>query len=361
MDRLRAHTASRDYDVLVGHECLGDLGAILRERLPHGQVVVCCDENVAPLYLPTVRESLEAAEYGVSQIVIPAGEMQKTLTRAEEIYGILYDRGLRRTDTLVALGGGVVGDLVGFVAATYQRGLRFVQAPTTLLAQVDASLGGKVGVHFRAGKNYVGSFYQPHVVCADIATLHSLPTCELRSGAAEVAKYGLAAGGSLLDAVECLARGPLEAERLDDSLVAGCMQRKLDVVALDEREETGARAVLNLGHTIGHAIEGATGFTRFTHGEAVALGLRAALWLSGRVCGLPPDQAARGLALLDGLGLPRRLTGVEPDEVCKLIRRDKKAGKDGVGYVLLRALGEPALGVPVPAALEREAVAWLTL
>lgn len=359
MIQLRAITATRAYDVFVGRGCLADLGEAMASRVPLGQAVVCCDENVAPLYLAATRENLLAAGFTVSQIVIPAGERQKTLARAEELYGVLYDRGLRRRDTLVALGGGVIGDLTGFVAATYQRGLHCVQAPTTLLAQVDASIGGKVGVDFRAGKNYVGAFFQPYLVCADLQTLTTLPLRELHSGAAEIAKYALAEGGELLAAAEQLAATPLSAERLSESLVAACINAKLAVVAADEREETGARAVLNLGHTIGHAIEAATGFARYSHGEAVGLGLRAALWLSQRLCDLPATEAARATALLDGLGLPAGVSGVDPELICDLTRRDKKAGKDGVGYVLLAGLGAPVLGVPVPHDLELAAVQWL--
>ena len=361
MRRLSAFTASRDYDVLVGRGCLPALGGALASRVPGGQIVLCCDENVAPLYLGTAGESLREAGYPVSQIVIPAGEAQKSLARAEELYGVLYDRGLRRSDTLVALGGGVIGDLIGFVAATYQRGIRLVQTPTTLLAQVDAAIGGKVAVDFRSGKNYVGCFYQPSLVFVDVGTLVSLPGHELRSGSAEVAKYALADGGELLESCEGLAaRKSLSSEQISEALVASCIQRKLDVVVADEREESGARAVLNLGHTIGHAIEGATAFSRFSHGEAVGLGLRAALWLSEKLCGLPAADAARGQALLDGLGLPRRVTDVPVDLICDLTRRDKKASKDGVGYVLLERLGRPVLGVPVSAETEREAVEWLT-
>ena len=438
MRRIPARMPSRAYDLLVGRGCLAGLGGALARRCPGGKTVVCCDENVAPLYLEQARSSLRAAGYEVSHIVIPAGEAQKNLARAEELYGVLYDRGVRRGDTVVALGGGVIGDLVGFVAATFQRGVRLVQAPTTLLAQVDAAVGGKVAVDFRAGKNYVGAFYQPWLVyidlaaldtlplrelCsgvaevakygllgggelrdrverlaqapttllaqvdaavggkvavdfragknyvgtfyqpwlvyADLATLETLPLRELRSGAAELAKYGLLDGGELRDRVERLARGPLAAARVSQELVAGCVERKVAVVAGDEREETGARAVLNLGHTIGHAVEAATGFSHYTHGEAVGLGLRASLWLSRRLCGLDPREEARGQALLDGFDLPRRLEAVPAEAVCDLTRRDKKAGRDGVGYVLLDAPGSPRLDVRVPPELEREVVEWL--
>ena len=359
MKRLVAQVPSRPYEVLVGRGFLAQLGDALRDLGVCREAVVCCDANVAPLYLEAVREAAGRAGCRVSQIVVPAGERQKSLARAEELYGVLYERGLRRNDTAIALGGGVVGDLFGFVAATYLRGVRLVQVPTTLLAQVDAAIGGKVAVDFRSGKNHVGTFYQPHLVVADPATLDTLPARELRSGAAEVAKYGLLTGGALLEECESLAAEGLEPGHVSEDLVAACIRRKLEVVVTDEREETGARAVLNLGHTLGHAIESAGGFSRFTHGEAVALGLHAALWLSERLTGLDGAAAARGRRLLDDLGLPSRLRGVAPADVCDLVRRDKKAGGDGVGYVLLEALGGPVTGVIVPTELEREAVEWL--
>lgn len=359
MRRVVVRTTTQRYDVLVGRGHLATLGAMLRARSSGAQAVVCCDANVAPLYLDAVRESMRSAGLAVSHIVLPAGERQKNLGRAEELYGVLYDRGLRRSDTLVALGGGVIGDLIGFVAATYQRGVGLVQVPTTLLAQVDASVGGKVAVDFRAGKNYVGTFYQPRLVLADLDVLASLPSRELRCGAAEVAKHGLLAGGAVLGRVERLARGRLDPNAVTLALVADSVAYKAAVVEQDERE-AGRRAVLNLGHTIGHAIEAATGFTRFSHGEAVALGLRGALRLSRQMCGLPAVDEARGQALLDGLDLPTRLDRVRPEDVCGLIGRDKKAGPEGVGYVLLRRLGEPVPHVAVPGGLELEVVEWLT-
>ena len=330
----------------------------MRKLRGEGQIVVLCDENVAPLYLDRARRSLVAAGLTASQVILPAGEREKNLARAEELYGVLYDRGLRRSDTLVALGGGVIGDLTGFVAATYQRGIGFVQVPTTLLAQVDASVGGKVAVDFRAGKNYVGTFYQPSLVLADLRTLETLPARELRCGAAEVAKHGLLAGSAVLRRVRQLARSPLEAGAVTQELVAGSIQYKAGVVERDERE-AGLRAVLNFGHTIGHAIEAATGFRRFSHGEAVGLGLHAALRLSGELAGLPEAEEQAAHELLDGLGLPARLTGVRAEDVCELIGRDKKAGQDGVRYVLLRRPGFPVIGVRVPPELELEVVEWL--
>ena len=222
-----------------------------------------------------------------------------------------------------------------------------MQVPTTLLAQVDASVGGKVAVDFRAGKNYVGTFYQPSLVLADLRTLETLPARELRCGAAEVAKHGLLAGSAVLRRVRQLARAPLEAGAVTQELVAGSIQYKAGVVERDERE-AGLRAVLNFGHTIGHAIEAATGFGRFSHGEAVGLGLHAALRLSGELAGLPEADELAAHELLDGLGLPARLTGVRAQDVCDLIGRDKKAGQDGVQYVLLRRPGFPVIGARVP-------------
>lgn len=352
---LPASAGDQRYECVVGEGVLAELGERWLRCAGAGHVIVVSDENVAPLYLEAAGESLRAAGFEVSQVVIPAGERQKTLARAEELYGVLYDRHVSRRDSLVALGGGVVGDLTGFVAATYLRGVRWVQVPTTLLAQVDAALGGKVGVDFRAGKNHVGAFYQPGLVVSDLRTLSTLPERELRSGLAEVAKYALLAGGDLCGAIEAFAAGE---GPVDERIVAGCARYKLDVVARDVRE-AGERAVLNLGHTIGHAIEAAGEFVRFTHGEAVTLGLRATLWLSERLTGLPHASAARGNKLLSDMGLPERLTGATPAEVAGLVHRDKKRTAAGVGYVLLEELGVPKRDVLVADAVQEEVLEWL--
>jgi 3-dehydroquinate synthase len=382
--RLRADVPSRPYDVVVERGALAGLGAALVPLRSPGKAVVCCDENVAPLYLDATSSSMAAAGFAVTHVVVPAGEAEKTLARAAELYGVLYDRGVRRGDVVVALGGGVIGDLAGFVAATFLRGVGLVQVPTTLLAQVDAAVGGKVAVDFRAGKNYVGTFYQPLLVVADPATLVTLPPRELRSGAAEVVKYGFLAGGGLLEQVEALAdvmaggaaqdaeggaggSGVADGSRIPgivrgvaEDLISGCVAEKLAVVARDEREELGERAVLNLGHTVGHAIEAATGFRRYSHGEAVGLGLRATLWLSERLCGLSGAEVERGLGVLDAVGLPLRFRGATAADVGALTGRDKKSGADGVGFVLLEGFGRPRLRVPVPAGLLEEVVTWLS-
>ena len=355
MPTIHVHTTQRDYDVLVGHGRLSGLGAALGQRGPGGRAVIVCDENVAPLYSESAGESLGGAGYDVSEVVLPAGEQHKTLARAEELYGVFYERHLRRADVVVALGGGVIGDLAGFAAATYLRGVRLVQAPTTLLAMVDASVGGKVAVDFRAGKNHVGTFYQPVLVVSDPATLASLPERELRNGAAEVVKYGLLRGGGLLERVAAAVAG----WSFDDELLAECVTVKAEIVARDEREEGGERQLLNLGHSIGHAVEAAAGFGGRPHGEAVGLGLRATLWLSERLAGLSGEEAARGNQMLSAARLPERLERNDVERVVGLVERDKKAGLGGVEFVLLSALGRPLREVKVAPELIEEVVAWL--
>jgi len=353
------------YDVVVAAGLLSRAEEVLPAAAAPGRVVVISDENVAPLHLPALRESFKAHEADVTEVVLPAGEEQKTLARAEELYGVLYERRMTRHDTVVALGGGVIGDLAGFVAATYLRGVGLVQVPTTLLAQVDASVGGKVAVDFRAGKNHVGTFYQPRAVMADVDTLTTLPAVERRNGAAEVVKYAFLMGDEMLFPVEAaLERAPTSGERdpvglCDERIIAACVGYKAAIVAADEREERGDRQLLNLGHTVGHAIEAAGGFRRHSHGEAVGLGLAAALWLSRRCTGLPATEAERGERLLDAVGAPRRLEGVDPDLVVDMVSRDKKATAGEVPFVLLEALGRPVRGIRVGPGLLAEVVAWL--
>ena len=368
---IHVTTSQRSYEVVVGPGVLERLGALLPQEFADSRCVVVTDANVAPLYLERAVVALAGSCREVSELTLPAGEREKSLSRAQELYGVLYERGLGRTDALIALGGGVIGDLAGFVAATYQRGMRLVQCPTTLLAQVDAGVGGKVGVDFRKGKNYVGTFYQPHLVVADSGTLGTLDPRDVRNGSAEVVKYGLLTGGDLLESVEeALSSGNYPGAHTDASCaphsvpfgpeqISGCIRIKAGIVAADEREERGERQLLNLGHTLGHAIESAGGFQLFSHGEAVGLGLRATLWLSRRLAGLSAAEESRGMKLLSAAGLPDRLTGVDPDETVALVARDKKAAGGKTPFVLLEALGRPVRGVEVPQDLLRETVAWL--
>ena len=299
-----------------------------------GRRFVVTDERVA------VHHRVE----GEHAIAIPAGERHKTLATVERVLGELARQGAERGDLVVAVGGGVVGDLAGFCAAVYQRGARHVQVPTTLVAQVDSAYGGKTGVDLAEGKNYAGAYHQPSAVVCDPATLDTLPAEELAAGYAEVVKTALIAGGPLWAQVR--RGGPV-----DDDVILGCLRTKLGVVAADERD-SGRRQVLNLGHTVAHAIESATAYARYRHGEAVAIGLLAALRLSGA------DALRREVAgLLAEHGLPLTFTGATVEEVVALTERDKKREGGRVPFVLLQAPGDVTPGHDVGADELRAAVA----
>lgn len=273
------------------------------------------------------------------RIEVPGGETSKTLAEADRVLGELAGSGVRRDDAVVALGGGVIGDLAGFCAAVYQRGIPIVQIPTTLVAQVDSAIGGKTGVDLPEGKNYVGAYHQPAAVLSDPAALASLPPEELAAGFAEVVKTALIAGGDLWERVRSLP--PAGTDQLD-SVIFDCARTKIEIVAADERDG-GRRAVLNLGHTVGHAIETVTAYGRYRHGEAVALGLLAALRLSGA-----NELRAEVAALLSAAGLPTELDpSVDAAEVAAATAGDKKATAAGLGFVLVRAPGEVEHGVAV--------------
>ena len=346
------------YDVAIGAGLLGRLGELVGGSVGKrgAQAVVVCDEHVAPLYLERALSALGTAGQRTASIVLPPGEQAKTQVTLTLIYDRLYELGVARDDAVVALGGGVVGDMAGYAAATFLRGVGLVQVPTTLLAMVDAAVGGKVAVDYREGKNYLGTFYQPRLVVEDPDTLATLPQREVRGGWAEVVKQGLLAGGATLELTEAGVARPAVP---DARLLEADVRFKAAIVERDPRETTGARAMLNFGHTIGHAIEAAGGFAGYSHGEAVALGLRAALWLSERLAGLDALEAARGQTLITAAGLPERLAGVGAAEVARLIARDKKVAAGTAGFVLLESIGRAVTGVAVPAEMQSEVIAWL--
>jgi shikimate kinase/3-dehydroquinate synthase len=269
-------------------------------------------------------------------VVIMPGEQSKTVAHAEIVWTELARAGMTREDVVVALGGGVVGDLAGFCAATYQRGVRFVQVPTSLVAQVDSAYGGKTGVDLAEAKNYVGAYHQPRAVIADTETLRTLPPEEVAAGYAEVVKTALIAGGELWERVR--AGAPATAS----DVITACARTKLRIVARDERD-AGLRQVLNLGHTVGHAIESTTGYARYRHGEAVGLGLLCALRLSGLA-----DLRAEVSDLLNGAGLPITLDDGDPETIVAATARDKKRlGEGPVPFVLLDGPGEPRTGCAI--------------
>jgi 3-dehydroquinate synthetase/shikimate kinase len=320
-----AHSASGDYPVFAGPALL-EAGYF---PVP-GRRYVVSDSTVFPLHGRHVEPL-------AGSVLIEPGERSKSLASAEQVWRGLVQQGATRDDLVVGLGGGVVGDLAGFCAATYQRGMRIVHVPTSLVAQVDSAYGGKTGVDIPEAKNYVGAYHQPAAVLVDPATLLTLPPEELSAGYAEVVKTALIAGGALWDRVREGAGGAAQPD-----VVLACARTKLAVVAEDERDE-GRRQVLNLGHTVGHAIETAAGYGRYRHGEAVGLGLLAALRLSGR--GELRDEVE---ALLRDHGLPIRLEGVEPPAVLEALARDKKRRADGpVPFVLVEAPGDVRPGAAV--------------
>jgi shikimate kinase/3-dehydroquinate synthase len=326
-----ARSTSGEYPAFVGRGLLesGPLGRAVRhgDTGLGGRPFLVTDPVVGPLYGSALGE--------MAGVEVPAGEEAKTLAEAERVLRELADLGMTRADHLIALGGGSVGDLAGFCAATYQRGVDLVHLPTTLVAQVDSAYGGKTGVDLPQAKNYVGAYHLPRAVVADPATLETLPAPELAAGFAEVLKTGLIAGGGLWERVAELEPG----HPPPDDVIFACARTKLDVVAADERD-AGRRAVLNLGHTVGHAIEAATDYGRYRHGEAVGLGLLAALRLSDA-----DDLRAEVRVRLEAWGLPTSLAPeVDLDAVLAALERDKKRTAEGVGFVLLERPGEAVTG-----------------
>lgn len=318
------------YRVVVGSGLLGEVGPMISKVLTARRCALVTDSNVAPLYASRVLQSLENSGFQTVLVTIPAGEASKSLNQTEKICDAMIAAGLDRSSLLIALGGGVIGDLAGFAASIYYRGIPFIQIPTTIVAQVDSSIGGKTGVNASGGKNLIGAFHQPNLVIADVDTLASLPAREFNEGFAEVIKHAAIRDPSMLDALDDLA-----------PLVARNVGIKAAIVAEDEFETKGIRALLNFGHTIGHGIEAAAGYGAFLHGEAISLGLVAACRLSVAKAGLPQIQCDRILATLEKYDLPLRLNAnISTESILHALRKDKKFHSGAIRFVLLRALGD---------------------
>jgi shikimate kinase/3-dehydroquinate synthase len=346
--RLAWADVGEGHPVFVGAGALG-LGGVLWPR-SEGRAFMVADQRAAELHGAALRDALRPAVEVAGSIEIAPGERSKSLTEAERVLRTLANAGMQRSDAIVALGGGVAGDLAGFCAATYQRGVAVVHVPTTVVAQVDSAYGGKTGVDIPEGKNYVGAFHQPEAVITDPLALGTLPEPELRAGFAEVVKTGLIRGGRLWDDVRTmpLLRDALETDvELVERVVYWCVRTKLGVVAADELEH-GVRASLNLGHTFAHALESATGYERHRHGEAVALGLRVALRLSERFAGLDPAVREEVEGLLARHGLPLTFEGPPTATLLEHAGRDKKRRGERRNLVLLRAPGDVETGAEVP-------------
>lgn len=334
----------KPYDVRIGGGVLAGLGAHVRSACGiegEGRSLIITDSNVAPLYRDAARDSLKEAGLRVRDIVVPAGEDSKSISVLGEIWEAMAQLGFGRDCVVVALGGGVVGDLAGFVAATYMRGVTVVQVPTTLLAMVDSSVGGKTAINLEAGKNLVGAFKQPMYVGADTGTLATLPDREWRCGCAEVAKSSVIDSDDfffwLTDHAEAIAAREPEAV---SEAIARCVVFKADVVAEDKTESKGVRECLNYGHTLGHAVEKLAGYGTFTHGEGVAEGMRFAARMAVDLVGASPEFVAAQDELLDALGLPPLDWSASPEEMLDAMKRDKKARGGHVRFVLPRDVGE---------------------
>lgn len=352
MKTLHVELGDRRYPIYIGPGLLAR-SDLLRTHIPGQQVLVVTNTTVAPLYLDRVRAALAGLRQ--ETIILPDGEQYKTLDQLNDVFTALLNHRFDRHCTLIALGGGVIGDMTGFAAACYQRGVPFMQIPTTLLAQVDSSVGGKTAVNHPLGKNMIGAFYQPFCVLADTDTLTTLPDRELSAGLAEVIKYGLIRDLSFLEWLESHigALRTRDAIVLTEAIERSC-RNKAEIVAADERE-TGERALLNLGHTFGHAIETGVGYGQWLHGEAVAAGISLAADLSARLGWLSASQVERVRTLLEHAGLPLASPpALTADDFLRLMAVDKKVKDGRLRLILLRNLGDGVIADDIAPSLLRD-------
>lgn len=346
----------RGYPIHIGPDLLSQ-PELLRRHIHGTQVLVVSNETIAPLYQETVAPALNA--YNVRYVNLPDGEAHKNLNILNSIFDELLTAEFDRSCTLIALGGGVVGDMTGYAAASYQRGVDFIQIPTTLLAQVDSSVGGKTGVNHALGKNMIGAFHQPNCVIADTTTLSSLPDSELRSGLAEVIKYGLIIDSEFFHWLEenmpaVLSRDPVALAYI----IRRSCEIKAEIVTNDERER-GQRALLNLGHTFGHAIESALGYGSWLHGEAVAAGTAMAMDLSWRMGWLPQEERARALELFEQVGLPLAPPAtMTVEKFLQYMQRDKKTLDGRLRLILMKSIGDAVVSDDFPQQTLQETLAY---
>ena len=349
MQTLTVALGNRSYPIHIGMDLLKQAELIV-SHLPQKRVAVITNTTVAPLYLATLTAGLEAHGVEVLPIILPDGEQYKTWETLNSIFDALLTHRCERKTTLIALGGGVIGDLTGFAAASYLRGVPFIQIPTTLLAQVDSSVGGKTGINHPLGKNMIGAFYQPRLVLADTRTLATLPARELSAGLAEVIKYGLIYDAAFFDWLEANID---KLRALDETSIAYAVYRsceiKAEVVAQDERE-SGLRALLNLGHTFGHAIESGMGYGNWLHGEAVAAGTVLAADVSQRMGLMTAAEVERTRELYRRAGLPDTAPDLGADKYMDYMGLDKKVEGGRIRFVLLRGIGSAFVSADVPEA-----------
>ena len=345
----------RSYDIVIGRGQLASLGARIAKLRPGAKVAIVSDENVAARHLEAAVAAVKDSAAQVSTIVLPPGESTKSFIQLASLCDELISHRIERNDLVVALGGGVIGDLAGFAAAIVRRGIDYVQVPTSLLAQVDSSVGGKTAIDSPQGKNLIGAFYQPVLVVADTALLDTLPEREFRAGYAEVAKYGLLGDAAFFAWLEANWQDVFAGGPAREHAIATSCRAKAAIVARDERE-TGDRMLLNLGHTFGHALEADAGFSdRLLHGEAIAIGMALAFEFSARRGLLPKAEAERAIRHLAAVGLPTKVSEVrggvsDVDRLMTLIAQDKKVTRGKLTFILVRAIGNAFVAPDVDAA-----------
>ncbi|MEX0762504.1 MAG: 3-dehydroquinate synthase [Dehalococcoidia bacterium] len=351
------HTSQGNYRVLVGRGVIDRIGPEMSAAGLGGRAFIIADRVLFPDGVRRVQEALESGGFPAHVLAIQSGETAKDLDTARQMYGWLAEQRAERSDTIVALGGGVIGDLAGFVAATWLRGVPFVQVPTSMAAMVDASIGGKVAVNLPQGKNLVGAFHQPKLVIAEIAHLATLPPRELASGWAEAIKHGFILDARLLDTLD---RHAGEMLALSGDVAVEAIRRsvaiKADVVSADEFERGDERVLLNYGHTVGHALEAITEYGTFLHGEAVSVGIMAAAGIALRLGMIDPELLDRQRGILEKYGLPVRAQGVSVDAVLNATRSDKKSRGGSIRWVLLTGPGEATTRRDVPEQVVRDAI-----
>jgi 3-dehydroquinate synthase len=357
MEKVRVELGERSYDIVMGSNMLGSIGASLKPFGFSPKAAIVSNPTVYPLYGDVVANSLKKAGFDVLTVIIPDGEEYKDLLWIEFIYSELLKAKLDRSSSLIALGGGVIGDITGFAASTYMRGISYIQVPTTLLAQVDSSVGGKTGVNHKLGKNMIGTFWQPRLVWVDVKTLKTLQKREFLAGVAEVIKYGVIWDEELFDFLEAKRKKILKLDR--DALmhvIKRSCEIKAEVVSKDERE-AGLRAILNFGHTIGHAIETATEYKTYLHGEAVAIGMHLETRLAYMLDLINNKEVIRIKSLIDSYGLPSEMPfDIDVKHILSSMKLDKKAVAGELKFILPKKIGSVKIQEAVPEQAIRDVI-----
>ena len=356
MEKIKVELGKDSYDIFIGEKLFDDVAKFITESNFSKKVLIVTDENIFNLHSKTLRDFLKNYDLNFEIEIIPSGEMSKNLENAEKLYTCAIESAMDRKSVIMAVGGGVVGDLAGFVASTFLRGINFIQVPTTLLAQVDSSVGGKTAINHKLGKNLIGAFYQPKAVFIDVETLKTLPQKEIRAGLGEIVKYGVIADADFFSYLEKNVEGILSrnVEVLKRIIKRSC-EIKAEVVSKDERE-SGLRKILNFGHTIAHAIEEETGYVKYSHGEAVAVGMIGAALISQKLNYIDSEKVARLKNLIERFGMYKHCEGCNVEGIYKELFRDKKVIGGKLNWVLMKDFGNVEITDKVPEKVIKEAL-----